>query len=294
MLPTFLGIGAPRAGTTWIHRLLESHPDVAVPAHRKEVHYFDLHFDDGPEWYERFFPAPEPGAPRPAAVGEFTPHYLYDDRVPSRVATVPSIERFVVILRNPVDRAFSHFRFRRRQDNSALTFEEFLAREPTALEWGHYGRHLAPWFAELPPERLLVLVYEDATSEPEGTLRRLADHLGVDADRFPEGSGSMRANEAFVPRRRRTYAGAVRQARWLRRHDLDPLISLARRTGVLSVLKRPAPASASGDAVLDAEAVAVPPDLRARLWDGFEADVVALEALTGLDLARWRPAVAAA
>jgi len=283
MLPTFLGIGAPKAGTTWVHRLLESHPDVAVPAHRKEVHYFDLHFDDGPTWYERFFPTPAPGAPAPKAVGEFTPHYLYDPAVPARVASVPTIDRFLVTLRNPVDRAFSHYRFRRRQDNSTLSFEGFLDREPTAVQWGLYGRHLAPWFAQLPPERFLVLVYEDAVADPAHTEVRIADHLGIDPHGFPADAGTAPANEAFVPRRRRAYAGAVRQARWLRHHDLDPVITLARRTGVLGVLKRPAPA----------ENESVSPELRARLWAGFEADVVDLEALTGIDLARWRPAASA-
>jgi len=283
MLPTFLGIGAPKAGTTWVHRLLESHPDVAVPTHRKEVHYFDLHFDDGPVWYERYFPAPPPGVASPKAVGEFTPHYLYDAAVPARVGTVPTIERFLVILRNPVDRAFSHYRFRRRQDNTTLSFEEFLVAEPTALEWGFYGRHLAPWFAELSSERFLVLVYEEAVTNPGRTQERIAAHLDLDPHRFPAGEGARPANEAFVPRRRRAYAGAVRQARWLRNHDLDPVISLARRTGVLSALKRPARAGTH-----DRDEV-VPAELRARLWEGFEADVVGLEALTGIDLARWRP-----
>ncbi len=279
MLPTFLGIGAPKAGTTWVHRLLESHPDICVPAHRKEVHYFDLHFDEGPAWYERFFPVPGAGWPAPKAMGEFTPHYLYDGVVPARVATVPTIERFILIVRDPVDRAFSHYRFRRRQDNTNLSFEEFLEAEPTALEWGFYGRHLAPWLDELARSRFLVLVYEDAVADPRKTQERLAAHVGVDAGRFPDDSGVMAANEAFVPRRRRAYAGAVRQARWLRHHDLDPVITLARRAGVLSVLKRPAPTTHED----------VAPEVRARLWDGYEADAARLEALTGVDLSCWRP-----
>ncbi len=79
-----------------------------------------------------------------------------------------------------------------------------------------------------------------------------------------------------MPRRRR--ASPVPSARpGARNHDLDPVITLARRTGALVVLKRPA------------ENERVSPETRARLWTQFETDVVDLEALTGIDLARWGP-----
>ncbi|CAN5200506.1 sulfotransferase [soil metagenome] len=274
-LPTFLGIGAPKAGTTWLYQILASHPDVVMSEHRKEVHYFDLHFDRGLEWYERFFP---PAALRGAsAVGEFTPHYLYDPSVPARVRSVPSVDRFVLVVRNPVDRAFSHYRFRQRQDNQRTTFEEFVARDPNALRWGLYGRHLAPWLSEFDRDRFLVLVFERAVRDPDGTRRAIAHHLDLDPLRFPPEPAAP-ANEAFTPHRRRLYAAAVRQARWLRRHELDRLISMAKRAGVTKMVKRRSARSA--DAVLTAEQ-------RARLWDHFQADVTLLEQLTGLDLELW-------
>ena len=54
-LPTFLGIGVPRGGTTWLHTLLATHPDVYIPTRRKEIRFFDRHFDRGLGWYEGFF-----------------------------------------------------------------------------------------------------------------------------------------------------------------------------------------------------------------------------------------------
>lgn len=278
MLPTFLGIGTPRAGTTWVSGLLAGHPDVVAPAHRKEIHYFDLHYDRGVDWYERFFP---PGDDTTVAAGEFTPHYLYDARVPQRVRSVPTIERFLVLIRNPVDRAYSHFRFRRRQDNRTETFEEFLRREPTALAWGHYAEHLAEWFAVFGRESFLVLVFEEAVADPDGTKRRLADHLGLEVERFADRAGFEPVNAGVQPRRRRVYAGAVRQARWLRRHDLDRVITLAKRSGVVAALKKPRP-------VTEEEGEAVPAEVRERLWKEFEPDVSRLEDLAGLDLSGWR------
>ena len=59
-LPTFLGIGVQRAGTTWLHTLLNSHPDVYMPTHRKEIRFFDRYYERGLSWYEEFFcPAQE-------------------------------------------------------------------------------------------------------------------------------------------------------------------------------------------------------------------------------------------
>lgn len=277
MFPTFLGIGAPKAGTTWLYGLLDAHPDVVMSQHRKEIHYFDLHFDRGPDWYEGFFPGrPDPS---PSAIGEFTPHYLYGSEVPERISSLPSIDRFIVIIRNPVDRAFSHFRFRRRQDNQRQSFEEFLAREPNALGWGHYGRHLARWYDHFGPERLLVLVFEEAFRHPTTTASALAEHLGLDPGGF-RSTPATGVNEAFSPRHKGLYAGAVRRARWLRRHDLDLLITLAKRTGLTTAVKRPVAGEADD---------VVAPELRRRLWDDFEADVAHLEVLTGIDLSAWRP-----
>ena len=61
-LPTFVGIGVPRAGTTWLHTLLEGHPQVYLPTRRKEVRFFDRHFEHGPDWYEGFFCPPDEAA----------------------------------------------------------------------------------------------------------------------------------------------------------------------------------------------------------------------------------------
>ncbi len=277
MFPTFLGIAAPRAGSTWLYELLSRHPDVGMSAPRKEVHYFDLNFDRGTSWYERFFSGSE-GA---LAVGEFTPTYLYGPMVPERIETVPTIDRFVLILRNPVDRAFSHYLFRRQQDNRRVSFEEFLRDQPNALGWGMYGRHLSQWFERFDRSRFLVLIHENAIADVEATKQAVARHIGVDPARFPVDAGHAAANTAFDPDRPRAYAAAVKRARWLRRHDLDVVVTAARRTGVVRLLKRARRRGAGAQDVLS-------PGSRDALWPAFEADVRQLETVTGLDLDIWR------
>ncbi len=177
MLPTFLGIGAPKSGSSWLHDLLASHPQVWM-APRREVHYFDRHYDRGLDWYRKFFP-PDQHRDRYVAAGEITPHYMYHARGAERIAGLPSVRRLIVLLRNPVDRAYSHYWFRARIENYTGSFEEFLADRPEATDWGFYARHLRSYVARFDKERFSILIFEHAFDNPDETLRRLGDALGL-------------------------------------------------------------------------------------------------------------------
>ena len=98
--PTFLGIGAAKAGTTSLAELLRSHPEISFPHHAKELHYFDERFGRVPrDWYFQQFS-------QNTAVGEFTPSYLFLPECRDRIFdTLGADLRFIVALRNPVDRA---------------------------------------------------------------------------------------------------------------------------------------------------------------------------------------------
>lgn len=107
-LRNFLIVGAMRCGTTFLAHCLGAHPDIYIPR-AKEIHYFDVHFEKGPEWYKRKFS----GAKKEHAVGEATQSYMYLDYVPPRIASLLPDARLIAILRNPVDRAYSHYWFHR-------------------------------------------------------------------------------------------------------------------------------------------------------------------------------------
>jgi Sulfotransferase domain len=134
-LPDFLIIGGQRCGTTSHYYYLRAHPQV-LAALVKEVHFLSLHWTRGEGWYRAQFPlrAGKAGR-RPAAplTFEATPYYLAHPLAPSRAAPLLPEVKLLVLLRDPVSRAWSHYRHMVRLGLEPLSFEEAIAQEPARL-----------------------------------------------------------------------------------------------------------------------------------------------------------------
>lgn len=273
VLPNFLVLGAQRAGTTWLDRVLRAHPEIYLPTRRKEVHYFDQHFDRGLDWYRRFFPTASEAPPR---VGEITPRYLFDPAVPDRLAETLPEARLVAILRDPVDRLYSHYGLHVRDRGERRPFEVFAQQEPEAVARGRYAEQLEryrPWLAD---HRLLVLVFEEVTAEPATAFAALGRFLGVEVDRFSDPAGDPKVNAAFRPRFPRARAAARGFGAWLRRRDADGIVNAAKRLGVPALFGSRGPLPK-----LD-------PGIRACWTRHYAEDRRRLETLLGRPLDGWR------
>lgn len=188
-LPTFIIAGSQKCGTTSLAATLRQHRQVHVPR-PKEVHFFDHHFARGPEWYaEQFSPRDHH-----LQVGEATPSYLDHPVAGQRLARTLPDARIVILLRNPVDRAYSHYWHRRRLGGEPLeTFEEAVAAEPgrraaaqrfaylrhAYVERGHYIDRIEQFVAWQGRDRVHVLLLEDLVAQPRPTLRELLRFLDV-------------------------------------------------------------------------------------------------------------------
>lgn len=183
-LPDFVVIGAPKAGTTSLARWLGEHPGAHI-APEKEVRYFNLHHDRGLAWYRSRFA----DASANQLVGEATPAYLYDDAALERLqAELPDVA-LVVMLREPVARAWSQYQF-----FVAIGVErepwEVVVEHPDRGVFDHLGAsHYLPRLEAVTRicgrDRLLVLFAEDLRADPEGTLTTLSEHLGLDPAQNP-------------------------------------------------------------------------------------------------------------
>jgi hypothetical protein len=129
MLPDFIIIGTQKGGTTFLFKLLSNHPYVRLPF-RKEIEYFDIHFEKGINWYRSQFPIRKSNI----ITGESTPHYMSHPHVPKRIVEVIPHVKLIVILINPVDRAYSHYQHNVRMKRESLAFDDAIAIENERLQ----------------------------------------------------------------------------------------------------------------------------------------------------------------
>ncbi|MEV6493096.1 sulfotransferase, partial [Actinoplanes sp. NPDC051633] len=169
-LPEFLVIGGQRCGTTSLYRYLAAHPSVR-PASGKELQYFSLHHRRGERWYRAHFPVRPPGV----LSFEASPYYLFDPEAPARAAATLPEARFVALVRDPAERAYSHYLHSVAYGVEPLSFADALDAEPERLAGGghearrrysyaargRYAEQLARWHAAVGRERVMVLRTED-------------------------------------------------------------------------------------------------------------------------------------
>jgi hypothetical protein len=211
LLPDYLIIGAQRAGTTSLHRYLVQHPGVRTMLRAKGIHFFDTSYGRGLDWYASRFPtklyawyvARRHGLA--LRTGEASPYYLFHPHVPRRVAEHLPRVKLIALLRDPVQRAYSHHQHEVARGFETLPFEaaieaeadrlagetERMLAEPlynsfshqhhSYLARGRYAEQLARWRSLFPDEQLLVLSSERFFREPAPTFRRVLDFLGLPA-----------------------------------------------------------------------------------------------------------------
>lgn len=143
-LPSFLGVGVQKGGTTTLHEILASHPDVFLPS-CKEVHYFSLHYDKGMSWYAHHFQDAKPAQ----LIGEITPYYLFHPEAARRIFNDLGLVKIVILLRDPLERTLSHYWHARRLGFEQLPLAQALECEQERLSGSEQllkclsGRHQA-------------------------------------------------------------------------------------------------------------------------------------------------------
>jgi hypothetical protein len=229
-LPDFIGIGGQRCGTSAIYRFLKAHPDVEMARNRKEVHYFDRYHDRGPEWYANQFP--EDGE----LTGEITPDYLHIPECAARMANLLPDANLIVSIRNPIDRAFSQYKYVRMRDHFRGGFREFLDEYADAVSKGSYATHLERFLTYYPVDQLNVVVFERYVTDTQSVLKEIADFLGLEPredwppDSVPEGGST-------TPRFPRLYSAGKTLTRFLHDRNLSQVVDWMKTAGLKQVLK---------------------------------------------------------
>lgn len=274
--PTFLLIGAAKSGTTALYRYLQQHPEVFLTT-PKEPRFFAFEGQTptfnglrGTEWKKDFrtrredYQALFTGAEGKAA-GEASVMYLSEPGTAERIRRYVPDVKLMVILRNPVERAYSNFAYMRAEGREPIAdFSEALEAEEERrrdnwISWffyqgrGMYGQLLEPYYALFPREQIRVWLYEDLVADAGRVVREAFGYLGVDQD-FPA-AVDRRHNET------RAYRFPA-LARWA---------GAASAIGRWNTLPKPA----------------FPEAARKRLQESFREDRQRLERLIRRDLRHW-------
>lgn len=274
-LPSFLGIGVPRAGTTWLNTLLASHPDVYTPTVRDEINYFDRYYERGLGWYETLFPPPE-HAGRYRAIGEITPQYYYCQECPERIFNALPESKLILMLRHPVGRAYSQYGLFVQRRNYRGSFEDFIVDRPRSLKKGFYTSYIKRYLRYFDRNQIQALIFEDAVADIVKTQKSLADFLSIAADKCPPAAGSKKVNPSSIPTFRFLYGGLAMIGRQLRRRNLEPIVDFVMRTSIQRILAKGNP---------------LPPldkDLKRRLSLAYQDEFDDLEQCLQIDLSGWR------
>lgn len=131
-LPSFIGIGAQKCGTTTLHQMLKTHPNIYMPK-AKEIHYFTLHHEKSISWYKKHFEDKK----SEQIAGEITPFYIFHPQAPARIARLIPNVKLILLLRNPVERAISQYYHARRLGFENLELMEALEEEERRLKDGN-------------------------------------------------------------------------------------------------------------------------------------------------------------
>jgi hypothetical protein len=270
-LPNFFIIGAMKSGTTTLRVWLNEHPEAFSP---RELHFFDEHFDKGLDWYREQFA----GAGDAKAVGEKCPSYMARPRALERLkAAIPS-PKLIAVLRDPVNRAYSHYWHQRRLGAEPLSFEEALEAEPDRVrghgegevpfdyvERGRYLRQLERVAEMFGRDRLKVFLFEDQKRDGAAVFHETCEFLGIDAS-VPPGDPELRANPYRANPFEKTLGDRIRKAAWR-------LLPASRRPEMRAAAAREYPA--------------MKPETRDRLRARYAEDNAALAKWLGRDLSVW-------
>ena len=208
LLPDFYILGAAKSGTSSLYEYLIQHPSIHS-AFTKEPRFFDKYYLKGINWYKVQFPTKfqkfvdEKILKKKFVTGESTVRYLDHPFAPQRIKKITPDAKFIILLRNPTDRAFSHYTMMEHKRKDNLSFEEAISKESQRtkeeftmmendenyysseyyhhayLDRGIYYKKLKNWFNVFTREQFLIIQSEDFFRNPNKTYKEVIKFLAL-------------------------------------------------------------------------------------------------------------------
>lgn len=271
-LPDFLGVGPPRAATSWLDAVLRGH--VGLPRAVKEVDFFVKNYARGIEWYKGYFRECDPMLP----AGEICPSYFGSAEACARVAEHIPRCRIICTFRDPVDMMYSFYKLARRNVwTRADNFEAY--RSSVLAQWGHQAQRLHQWRDTFGRDNVLVCVYDDLEADPQRYLDPVCDFIGIPRIQIAQSAIARQRINTFSrePRNTRRARRARRMRDWLEAREAYATVNLLTRVGFWRFCFE------GGD-----QFERMSPELEVRLRRHLLPEIEALEQQIGRDLSAWK------
>lgn len=175
MLPGFLVIGPPRTGTTWLYQVLRTHPEIFLPD-IKQLHFFDRNLSRGLDWYRAHFSGAKPNQ----VCGEVTPDYISSSDCICRIKEYLPRVQMIILYRDPVERAYSHFRIRDRYGiYQGKKFSEVFSADPYLIGNSLYGARINDVLEHFSACNVLILDFKAVRLDSQGAVDAVSEFLGL-------------------------------------------------------------------------------------------------------------------
>ncbi len=267
-LPDFLGVGPPRAATSWLDAVLRGH--VGLPRDIKEVDFFVKNWARGVEWYEGYFAGCDAKLP----VGEICPSYFGSDEARGRIAELIPHCRIICTFRDPVEMIYSMYKLARRNVWTRGNFESYVPEE-----WHHHASKLKRWRETFGRDAVLACFYDDLEADAQTYLDPICDFIGI--PRIPIGQSTLAKQRINTFSREPRSPRMARRARklrdWLEAREAYRAINLLTRAGFWRFCFE------GGE-----EFEPLDSGVEARLRERFRPAVEELEEVAGRDLSAWK------
>jgi hypothetical protein len=197
-MPHFIIIGTQKGGTSSLFFYLNQHPSIKMST-PKEVHYYDINYKKGLNWYKSHFPF----IWDKRITGEASPYYIFHPFVPERLKKENPEAKIILLLRDPAERAFSHYKMNKKNGTETLSFSQALEQETERLEGdlkkfennefynakshrlysyktrGLYDYQLQNWLKYFPLNQIMIIKSEDFFSNTEKVVKEVLRFLGL-------------------------------------------------------------------------------------------------------------------
>lgn len=273
-MPNFLGIGAMKSGTTWIAEILSAHPEIFV-AHGKELHYFSHKYSEGIEWYLNHFRTVH----KEKAVGEYSPSYMMESQVVSqRIYEFNPKMKLIVTVRNPMERAFSVYRWLIQRGEKLSSLHDAIEKWPGIVLDGLYFQKLKPYWDLFSDDQIHIVLYEDIENNAIKVQRDLYQFLEVDKE-FNSNLADTVVGKTISPRIQTVEIIRSHIHTWTKQHNVAFIITWAKKIGISQLYRRFNDKSEQ-DSMLTSED-------RKKIYPYFAEDIKKFRDKTGLGISFW-------